>query len=83
MGGQAPFGLPRWRSDKNLPANLGDAGSVSGLERSSGVGNGHTLQNPLPGKFCGERSLVAYSPWDFKELDMTELEHRTSFILNY
>ena len=26
----------------------------------------------LPGKFCGQRSLVGYSPWGHKESDMTE-----------
>ena len=26
----------------------------------------------LPGKSCGQRSLVGYSPWGHKELDMTE-----------
>ena len=26
----------------------------------------------LPGKFCGWRSLVGYSPWGHKELDTTE-----------
>ena len=26
----------------------------------------------LPGKFQGQRSLVGYSPWGYKELDMTE-----------
>ena len=26
----------------------------------------------LPGKFHGRRSLVGYSPWGLKELDMTE-----------
>ena len=26
----------------------------------------------LPGKFHGQRSLVDYSPWGHKELDMTE-----------
>ena len=25
----------------------------------------------LPGKFHGQRSLVGYSPWGHKELDMT------------
>ena len=29
----------------------------------------------LPGKLCGWRSLVGYSPWDHKELDMTEQLH--------
>ena len=26
----------------------------------------------LPGKFHGQRSLVGYSPWGCKKLDMTE-----------
>ena len=29
----------------------------------------------LPGKFHGQRSLVAYSPWGCKELDSTEHTH--------
>ena len=29
---------------KNLPANAGDTGSIPGLGRSSGVGNGNPLQ---------------------------------------
>ena len=29
---------------KNLPANAGDAGSISGLGRSPGEGNGYPLQ---------------------------------------
>ena len=33
----------------------------------------------LPGKFHGQQSLVSYSPWDCKELDMTE--QLTLFIL--
>ena len=33
----------------------------------------------LPGKFHGWRSLVSYSPWGCKELDMTEQLHFTSF----
>ena len=30
----------------------------------------------LPGKLHGERSLVGYSPWGFKELDTTEHSHK-------
>ena len=26
----------------------------------------------LPGRFYGQRSVVGYSPWGHKELDMTE-----------
>ena len=29
----------------------------------------------MPGKFHGQRSLVGYSPWGSKELDMTEQSH--------
>ena len=29
-------------------------------------------QVSLPGKFHGQRSLVGYSPWGHRELDMTE-----------
>ena len=33
-----------------------------------------TLRTPifLPGESHGQRSLVAYSPWGYKESDMTE-----------
>ena len=61
---------------KNLPANardVGDAGSIPGLGRSPGVGNGNLLQYS-----CLENSIDrgnwqgTYSPWDLKESDMTE-----------
>ena len=51
---------------KNLPASVGDAsdvGSIPGLERSPVVGNGNLLHR--------QRNLVGYSPWGYKELDMT------------
>ena len=58
----------------NWPANAGDLrdlGSISGLGGSPGGGNGRSLQdscleNPM------DRSLVGYSPWGRKDLDMTE-----------
>ena len=31
----------------------------------------HSWEKFLPGKFHGQRSLVGYSPWCCKELDMT------------
>ena len=40
----AKMGLPRWLSGKNPPANAGDAGdtgSIPGLGKSPGVGNGN------------------------------------------
>ena len=57
---------------KNLSANAGDIrdkGLMPGLGRSHGGGNGKVF---LPGEFHGQRNLVAYSPWDHKELDRTE-----------
>ena len=37
-------GFPGGSAIKNLPANAGDVGSIPGLGRSSGEGNGHPLQ---------------------------------------
>ena len=66
-------GFPGGSVVKNLPANAGDArdmGSIPGLGRSSAGGNGTPLQYFLPGKSHGQRSLVGYSPWCCKELDI-------------
>ena len=46
---------------KNLPVNAGgrgDAVSIPGTGRSSGVGNGTPTPVFSPRKFCGQRSLV-------------------------
>ena len=60
---------------KNLPANAGDArdkGLIPEWGRSPGEGSGNPLQLFLPGESHGQRSLVSYSIWICKELDMTE-----------
>ena len=38
----------------------------------------------LPGKFHGQKSVVGYSPWSHKELDMTEQlsMHAHTFLLD-
>ena len=61
-------------SDGEVSAyNAGDVGSIPGLGRSPGEGNGTPLQYSfLPGKSHGWRSLVGYSPWGCKESDTTE-----------
>ena len=59
-------------SDGNVSAcSAGDLGSIPDWE--------DTLERKwqptpvlLPGKFHGLRSLVGYSPWGYKESDMTE-----------
>ena len=50
---------------------MGDWGSIPGLGRSPGEGNGYPLPFLL-GEFHGQRSLEGYSPWGRKELDTTE-----------
>ena len=56
-------GLCWWLSVKNLPVNAGDTGSIPGLGRSPGEGNGNPLQYS-----CLENPMDrgAYSPWDHK-----------------
>jgi len=36
----------------------------------------------LPGKSCGQKSLVGYSPWGQKESDTTEHTHSTQCVVN-
>ena len=60
-------------SDREESAcNGGDPGSIPGLGRSPAVGNGYLLQYPCLKKPHGQKSLESYSPWDCKELDLTE-----------
>ena len=60
---------------KNLPADAGDTrniGLIPGSGRSPGEENGNPLQYSLPGNFHAQRSLMGYSPWGYKESDITE-----------
>ena len=57
---------------KEYTCNAGDLGSIPGLGRSPGEGHGNPLQFSCLEKPHGQRSLVGYSPWGHKELDMTE-----------
>ena len=52
--------------------NVGDPGSIPGLGKSPGEGNGTLLQYSCLEKSHGQRSLVGYSPWGHKESDRTE-----------
>ena len=54
---------------KESAFNTGNSGSVPVLGRCPGEENGYSF---LPGEFHQQRSLVGYSPWGHKELDMTE-----------
>ena len=53
-------GFPGASAVMNPLANSGDVGSIPGLGRSSGVGNGNPLQYSQPGKFHGQRSPTVH-----------------------
>ena len=57
---------------KNLPANAENESLIP--ESGRFLGEGEWLPTPvfLPGEFHGQRSLVGYSPWGYKESNMTE-----------
>ena len=58
--------------------DVGDSGSIPGLGRFLGEGNGNPLQYYCLEKSHGQRSLVGYSPWGHKEWDTIERLHFTS-----
>ena len=63
---------------KSLPAKGGDArdrGSVPGVGRSLGEGNGNPTPVLLPRKAYGQRSLVGTVHGGHKESDVTEHTH--------
>ena len=66
------LGFPSGTDGKESACNVGDLGSIPGLERSPGGGHGNPLQYSCLKKSHGQSSLVGYSPWGCKEFDMTE-----------
>ena len=60
---------------KASACSAGDPGSIPGLERYLGEGNGNPLQYSCLGESHGGRSLVGYHPRSHKELDVTGLLH--------
>ena len=57
---------------KESVCNVGDLGPIPGLGRSPGGGHDNPFQYTCLENPHGQRSLVGYSPWGHKELDMTE-----------
>ena len=57
---------------KESTCNVGDPGSIPGLGRSPGGGNGNPLQYSCLENPHGQRSLAGYSLWGHKELDTAE-----------
>ena len=67
--------FPGVSDGKTFVYNVGDPGSIPGLGRSPGEGNGNPLQYYCLVKSRVQRILVGYRPWDRKESDMTERLH--------
>ena len=63
------MGFPGGSDYKEYACNVGDLGSISGLGRFPGEGNGNSLQYSCLENPHGQRSRVGYSPWDCEELD--------------
>ena len=73
------WGFPSGSDGKASACLAEDLGSIPGLGRYPGEGNGKPLTPVLlTGKFHGWRSLVGYSPWGNKEFDMTGRPHFTA-----
>ena len=61
------WGFPGGSDGKESTCNAGDMGSVPGLGRCPGEGNGNLLQYSYLGN-----PLAGFSPWDHKESNITE-----------
>ena len=65
------MGFPGGSVVKNLPASAGDVGSIPGLGRSPGGGNGNPLQYSCLGNFMDRGAWQATVLGVAKESDMT------------
>ena len=67
------WNFPGGLAVKNMPANVGDAGSIPGLGRSPGEGNSPTHSSILAWEIPWTEApgYRGYSPWGHKESDMT------------
>ena len=67
------MGFPDGSAGKEFSCNVGDLGSIPGLDRSPGEGNGSRLQYSfLENSMDWLVIMESQSPWVHKELDMTE-----------
>ena len=70
--------IPGGSDGKESACKAEDLSSIPALESTPGEGNGNPLQyscleNPR------QRSLMSYSPWGYKELEMTEATWHGTF----
>ena len=63
---------PRWLSGKESACQCRRSSFDPWVGKISYSRKWHSTPVLLPGKFCGQRSLVGCSPQGYKELDMTE-----------
>ena len=59
-------GFPGRSHGKESAYKAGDPGSIAGLGRSPGEGNGYPLQCSCLENPYGQRGLVGYRPWGHK-----------------
>ena len=64
--------LPKPKTPLATAGDAGDVGSIPGSGRFPWRRKWHPTPVFLPGESHGQRSLVGYSPWGHKELNMTE-----------
>ena len=64
--------FPGSSAGKEPTCSAGDPCSILGSGRSPGEGLGYSLQYSSLLNPHGQRSLVGYSPWGHKELNVTE-----------
>ena len=57
---------------RNLPANVGDMCLIPGSRKFPWRRKWQPVPVLLPGEYHGQRSLVGYSSWGHRKLDMTE-----------
>ena len=74
------MGFPGGSDGKESTCNVGDLGSISGLGRSPGGGQGNLLHYSCLENPHGQRSLAGYNPWSCKESDTTEQLNTTQLI---
>ena len=72
------MGFPGGSESKESTGNVGDLGSISGLGRFPGGGDGNRFRYSCLENPHGWRSLVSYSPWGLKESDVTKHTDRSS-----
>ena len=64
------MGFPGGSDGKESACSAGDQGSITGLGRSAGEGNGYSLQY-FAWRIPWTEGPVGYSPWGHKESSLT------------